>query len=289
MHSVRHCLVTLLVCGAVAVRAPLKLAAAPPESDHASATVAVNRTVPKVKPPKTTLEFSAHPTTQEIFRARIFADPLVLIGGEPSSEENTALAVALFGYPKRSGPDDFASLTAFLEKYPQSPWRAALLTGLGFEYYTTAHYPLALAAWRSALEGTSKARDVNGMVVLARAEEELALLYARLGRMTELEALLKPFQDAGDAAGSQKIKQAREALWLMHHQPEVSFRCGPLALRSILTSDPRLLTSFGANGTKEIADSASTTNGFSLPQVAELSKKVGLSYQMAFRSSSVAL
>ena len=35
----------------------------------------------------------------------------------------------------------------------------------------------------------------------------------------------------------------------------------------------------------EISNAASTQKGFSLPQVAELSKKVGLNYQMAFRSS----
>ncbi|MGH8245352.1 MAG: hypothetical protein ACREUU_02845 [Gammaproteobacteria bacterium] len=33
--------------------------------------------------------------TQEIFRARVFEEPLVPIGGEPSADENTALAAAL--------------------------------------------------------------------------------------------------------------------------------------------------------------------------------------------------
>src|SRR5947209_1285694 len=36
--------------------------------------VQVNRTLPKVAPPKTTLEFSAQPTTQEISRARVFEE-----------------------------------------------------------------------------------------------------------------------------------------------------------------------------------------------------------------------
>ncbi len=94
--------------------------------------VTVNRTVPKVTPPKSGLEFSAHPTTQEISRARVFEEPLMPIGGEPSAEENADLAGALLSYANRSGPDDFASLTGFLHKHPQSPWRAAVLTGLGF-------------------------------------------------------------------------------------------------------------------------------------------------------------
>ena len=106
--------------------------------------VKVNRSVPQVEPPKTALEFSAQPTTQEILRARVFEEPLVPIGGEPTAEENSALAAALLGYAKRSGPDDFASLTGFLEKHPKSPWCAALLTDLGLEYYNTARSAMAL-------------------------------------------------------------------------------------------------------------------------------------------------
>src|ERR1043166_6983759 len=242
----------------------------------------VNRTLPKVSPPKLGLEFSVNPTTQEIFRARVFEEPLVPIGGEPSAEENAALADALLGYAKRSGPDDFASLTSFLETHLNSPWRVALLTGLGFEYYNTAHYSLALEAWKSALAQTNPPTTVNGMVVLSRATEELALLYARLGRMEELEALLKPF---ANGSGSEKINRVRDGLWNMQHKPEISFKCGPYALQRILLSDQRRLTSAATNALMEIFNSASTQKGFSLPQVAELSRKVGLNYQMAFRSS----
>ena len=124
-----------------------------------AAPVRVNRTVPKVGPPKTGLEFSANPTTQEIFRARVFEEPLLPIGGEPSAEENAALAAALLGYAKRNGPDDFASLTGFLDKHPNSPWRAALLTSLGLEYYNTAHYSLALDAWEKAWPLAKDAAD----------------------------------------------------------------------------------------------------------------------------------
>lgn len=52
-------------------------------------------------------------------------------GGEPSDEENAALAAALLGHVKRSGPDDFASLTSFLEQHPKTVWQPALLTLAG--------------------------------------------------------------------------------------------------------------------------------------------------------------
>src|SRR5580765_581845 len=128
-----------------------------------------NRTLPNVTPPKLTLEFSTHPTVEELSRARVFQEPLVPIGGEPTADENSALAGALQAYAQRDGPDDFVSLTGFLERFPGSPWRAALLTGLGSEYYNTAHYSLALEAWSSALQHGGKPTNVEGMVVLARA------------------------------------------------------------------------------------------------------------------------
>ena len=63
--------------------------------------VQVNRSIPKVDPPRLALEFSANPTEAEFFRSRVFAEPLVPIGGKPSAAENAALAKALVGHAKR--------------------------------------------------------------------------------------------------------------------------------------------------------------------------------------------
>ena len=41
------------------------------------------------------LRFSANPTKEEIFKARVFEEPLVPVGGEPSTQENADLATAL--------------------------------------------------------------------------------------------------------------------------------------------------------------------------------------------------
>jgi RHS repeat-associated protein len=243
-----------------------------------------NRTLPKVNPPRTELEFSASPTTHEIFRARVFEEPLVPIGGEPSAEENAALAAALLGYAKRSGPDDFASLTGFLETHLHSPWRAAVLTDLGLEYYNTAHYSLALEAWEKAWSLAKDATDGKGKAIADRAAGELASMYGRLGRMTELEALLKSVEGRTFVgAATDRITDAREGLWNMQNKPEISFKCGPYALQQILLSDQKFLTSSPTNAGTEIANAASTQKGLSLPQVAELSKKIGLNYHMASR------
>ena len=77
-----------------------------------------------------------------------------------------AAFIALLGYAKRGGPDDFAGLTGFLEQHPQSSWRAALLTDLGFEYYNTAHYSLAIEAWREAWALAKNAADRKALALV---------------------------------------------------------------------------------------------------------------------------
>src|ERR1051326_3576378 len=185
------CVPTLIAVLSVQAQWPANTAGQTSDTSGRSLPTKPNRTLPNVPPPKTVLEFSTQPTTDDICRARIFQVPLAPVGGEPTAAENAALAEALFGYAKRNGPDDFASLTRFLEEHPDSPWRPSLLTGLGFEYYNTAHYSLAVEAWRSACEGRAQTASTEGAVLVARAREELALLYARVGRMGDLERLLK--------------------------------------------------------------------------------------------------
>ena len=137
-----------LVCFAVAAAYGQPKSVSPPaESGQAPTPVKVNRTLPNVKPPGAELEFSPTPTTQEIFRARVFEEPLVPIGGDPNAVENGALAAALVGYSKRTSPDDFASLTGFLAQYSKSPWRAALLLGLGLEHKTKAATYIELVSY----------------------------------------------------------------------------------------------------------------------------------------------
>jgi RHS repeat-associated protein len=231
------------------------------------------------------LAFSPHPTVEELFRARIFEEPLVPIGPAPSADENLALANALQKYSERNSPDDFSSITHFLTQHPRSSWRAALLTGLGIDYYNTAHYSRALEAWEQAWPLAQSATDAKGKAVADRVAGELASMYARLGRMKELEQFLESVElRTFIGSATEKITGAREGLWNMQNRPEIAFKCGPMALQQI----KRALNPHGTVG-MEIFNSASTQQGFSLPQVAELSKKIGLNYQMAFREKGGAL
>ena len=229
--------------------------------------------------------FSADATPEDIFQTRLFEEPLVPVGAEPTPAENAALADALLGYSKRHGPDDFSGLTGFLETHPESPWNAALLTNLGLEYYNAGHYSKALDAWTRAWELARVSVTPKGKAVAERAVGELAYMHARLGRMTERYALLSSIEGRTfSGPATERITGAREGLSNMQDRPEIAFRCGPLALQGIkLFVDPQ------NPGSELIHAAASTQKGFSLPQVEELSQKLGLNFQMAFREKGAAL
>lgn len=228
--------------------------------------------------------FSPNPTPQDIFLIRLFEEPLVPVGADPTPDENAALAAALLIYSKRSGPDDFYSLTDFLEKNPKSPWNAALLTNLGLEYYNTGHYSKTLEVWGQAWQLGKAATDPKGKAIVDRAVGELAYMHARLGQMTELDALLKSVEGrAFSGPATERITGAREGLWNMENRPEIAFRCGPFALHRIkLSLDPE------NPETELIRACASTQKGFSLLQTEELSQQLGLYFQMAFREKDAA-
>lgn len=86
------------------------------------------------------LAFPASPSAEDIFRARIFEEPLVPMCAEPTPEENADFAAALVNYAEGGDPDDFSPLTAFLDAHPGSPWNGALLTNLGLVYYRRGRY-----------------------------------------------------------------------------------------------------------------------------------------------------
>ncbi len=63
----------------------------------------VNRTVPHVTPPRATIAFTAAPTDQEVFQARVFPEPFVP-AGLTTPGENRAFADAIGEYARTSDP-----------------------------------------------------------------------------------------------------------------------------------------------------------------------------------------
>lgn len=201
------------------------------------------------------------------------------MGAEPEPGENADFATALAKYADDSAPDDFSALTAFLEAHPRSPWKGALLVNLGLVYYKRGYYSRAVQAWEDACVVARTVTDPAQKPLADRAIGELAYMLAKIGRMSELEVLLESVTGrAFTGPATEKIAGARAGLAEMRNRPGVSFRCGPLALHRIMLAvrpeDPR---------TELIAACESTPSGFSLTQVEELSRRLGLNYQMAFR------
>jgi tetratricopeptide (TPR) repeat protein len=233
------------------------------------------------------LIFSAQPADAEIASARVFDEPLVPLAATGVAEENQALAQALTGYSQRSTYDDCSSLAQFADQFPQSRWTASLLLHLGVEYYNYGYFSKALAAWERAWAQFQTNDYAPAKPQADRALGELARMYSRIGRVKELSALVEGESTRGrDLAGpgSQLMHAAKEALWTMNNKPDYSFGCGPSAL-------DRILLHFAPSkaGSPVLLDCKSGTNGFALNQVADISRKLGMNYRMAYRERGAPL
>src|SRR5262249_52127660 len=196
---------------------------------------AVNRKAPVVTPPGAFPEFSPAPTDQELFQARVFEEPLVPIGGTSSPQENKALASALLQYLKAGNTENLTLLESFLEAHPGSRWRASLLTDMGLVYRRTGYFSKALEGWKEAWSLAKNDPAPMPRAVADRAVAEWAELNARVGRMDVLEPLFKELEnrEVGGSPG-EKLRSAKQGLWLMQNKPEDAFPCGPFGLDPIL-------------------------------------------------------
>ncbi len=227
------------------------------------------------------MHFSSSPTDGELEAARVFREPLIPVGGRTSPSENFALATIIKDFAARNNPEAADGFTSFLNQFPASPWRAALLANLGAIWRATGHWSKALDAWEEAWPLVAKATQPRQRALADYVLGELAQLNARLGRADRLEALFGEI-DHRDVRGAatEKVATARQGLALMRTRPQDAFRCGPMALKQILAASHL----GGPDRQKEILASASTNRGMSLVQVKKLADKLGLRYQMAKRS-----
>ena len=264
---------------ALGIPAEAVAAVAPKPLPEPQAPVTVNRTVPNVTAVPLSPQFSANPTDAEFFRARIFEEPLIPLEGPAVDAENHALASALLEYLALGGRDAVDPLRTFLVAHPTSRWRVSLLTNMGLVYRRTGFLLRALSAWEDAWALAKAATATGPKAIADRALGELFELNASLGRFERIEELFEEIAGR-DIRGSatEKVSNARQALWLMHNKPEESFRCGPLAIDQILRFGKTEHTIPAA-----VEGLKSTQQGTSLLQVQELADSVGLDMRMARR------
>jgi YD repeat-containing protein len=223
--------------------------------------------------------FSADPTDQEITRARVFADPLVPSGRATLPEENRALAAVITRYHAGKRAEALLPFWDFLKKFPDSPWQASLLVNLGQTYRHTGYFTRALETWESAWSLAKSRTDPSGRSMGDRAVGNLLELNARLGRFERLEALFAQIEDRPiSGPATEQVTGARDGLWMMRNRPDQAFRCGPLAIDSILAA-----TREGYIRDQRIFESKSTPQGTSLVQMRKLAGELGLPMQMAHR------
>jgi RHS repeat-associated protein len=204
----------------------------------------------------------------------------VPIGGKTTAQENVALQKAIDSSATRKDQDDQTAIVAFLQRYPKSPWRAALLTNLGLAYRHTGWFLKALSAWEEAWRLSKSETKGLGKAVADRAFGELVELNARLGRRERVERLLKEIEGRQlIGVATEKVTAAREGVWMMYNEPRNAFKCGPFALARI-----QALETGPQTPPAKILEARSTEHGTSLKQVHELAKELGMDYQMAKRT-----
>lgn len=250
--------------------------------------ITANRTLPQnILAPDAIMPavFSKEPTDEEIFRVHFFEEPLVPMKGRVVAEENTALVYALAAFSQRKSEDDFTAIIAFLQKYPGSRWRGALLLNLGVLYRRTGYYNQAISAWDLAWSILKKQTAPKVKLLADKVLSELLMINSWVGRKDRMEALLKEVDHrVMEGPAVERVSAMKAALWTMKNRPGVSFKCGPYALNRI---NARRDSTKAFNDTLMAVQS--TDKGFSLTELQGLAQAIKLDYQMAFRSPGAAV
>jgi RHS repeat-associated protein len=219
------------------------------------------------------------PSDAELGAVTVFPEPLRPVPGASSDVETEALALAV---GEKSDDDrGIDAIERFTEVYPKSRWAPGIHLNLGTISYYTGYFQDALAHWKAAWELAKTGEDGTSQQIANQALAEYARMNARLGRMVELEELLKQAEGRtfmGDARV--KIGGAAEGLWTMQHRPGVAFLCGPYALSNVAQA---LRPDSAKTATAFVDKIQSPVTGFSVSEVHRMSAELGLALQIARR------
>jgi RHS repeat-associated protein len=213
-------------------------------------------------------------------------EPLVATG-PVTDQENGDLDAALLAFhdaPAQAGPasdyDDYATpLLRYIDAHPTSNWNASLYLDIGLGYYKSGYYSRTFSYFEKSWQLGRNATSIEAKRMADRAMGELAEMHARLGHADELRSFFSEIGDrpiSGSAAFM--MEGAHEGLASFEQRPEISYLCGPAALRNIL-----LWLKASPAQVKTADDARSGPHGFSLTQLAALADKAGLQYSLIYR------
>ncbi len=229
---------------------------------------------------KKKLSFSMAPSDAEIASCRAFSEPLVAMDMKLVTKENQDLSKALLAFASKNNREDISDLTSFLAAYPNSRWRASLEAQIAQLRYESGFLSQALkhASW--AWELSKRKTEARKKAVADKAFSNLVHMESRLGMVESLDKHMNETADrAFTGTAELLVKESKNGLWSMKNHPEIAFRCGPLAIDSLIALRPGQ----SVEQYKSIKKAYSSKKGTSLAQVAELSRKVGLNFQIAKR------
>ena len=219
-------------------------------------------------------------------RAVPLAEPIVR-AGPTTEEEDRALLDALKKHQERAQQDDFSALSAFLTRFPQSPWAPALLTNLGFSYLHYGYFSKAIEAWQQAWHTGRNTNELEARALVDRAVGELALLHASLGQMDELTAL---FGEIGarpiTGSATERVQVAREMLNSVDKPDNHLFQCGPLALQALILARGG---DVDMEQTKRLQWTRPGKRGTNLSELSATSGKLRFGHRLIYRQPGQAL
>lgn len=242
----------------------------PKPISHAGPVVAVNRDVPRVQPPPRELRFSAFPGDAEISRASVFPVPLTNVNPAASWRENRALARALEGYRRASSPEDLSAFGDFLADYPQSGWKASLLGNMGLVFRRAGRFQRGIDAFEEAWKLTRSSATPAGHAIGNWAAGELAQMHSHLGDRGRIAELLQEVRGRSVMGpATEQLQIAKEALLRSESHPEHEYRCGPMAIASLLSAAGREVPA-------ALLETPASAQGMSMAQLQSLGAQSGV-------------
>ncbi|MFA7484168.1 MAG: hypothetical protein WC314_26975, partial [Vulcanimicrobiota bacterium] len=171
-------------------------------------------------------------------------------------------------------------LEEFLKEHPGSPWAPSVRVNLGLYYQSTGRFTRTLGHLAQVWTELKDSKDHRLRALADHAFGAYTQTLAHLGRVEELEPLLKSVEGRSfSGSATELVATSREGLYTMQTAPGYSFWCGPAALRRL----GRRSGTWTDQQEQALRACLSTSRGTSLLRNRDLSRELGLNYQMAYR------
>ena len=210
-----------------------------------------------------------------ISQSKLFKEPIVWVGTNPPTRfESESLWSLCKQAQAQYIPDNLDKLENYIAMHPGSPWVPSLQANLAYYYRWNGRYTPALRNWEATWKATRDYKSGPGKRVADFTLAYWAQLLSSLGRLDQLERL---YAEAGKRQMEQLDwrelwVQSRNNLATMKNHPEISFRCGTLALAqmaSALSASPAPILS-------DLITMHSPDTGFSMSSLLKISEQYHL-------------